>query len=303
MRTWLVRLVAPLILVSICAHAQDADAKKKKRLSRTQIKAAKRAFRAGQQALKKEAFGDAIVEFKKAYEITKDGVVMGQVAIAFEKAGDYERALEAIKVYRDALPQSDRGSVDEMISRYGKMIAAGKSKHLTLPGETPPPPPKPEVTPKPQPVEKVAQKEPKKTAPMTLKRRKRFWTWIAAGGAGVLAVSAVIMGLAAQSKYDDLDSSCGKTRSCTDDQVDSVKTRAIATDILMASAIAAGVTATVLYFLEGKGASAGSMDDEGEKGLGDDEEEDGDLVRVLKGVKMAPLVGGGTVGAGAVFRF
>jgi len=54
-----------------------------------------------------DRYADAIVEFKKAYEITKDGLVMGQIAEAFAKAGDYESSLER---WRSIAPPCRRAS-------------------------------------------------------------------------------------------------------------------------------------------------------------------------------------------------
>lgn len=105
-----------LPLVSTVAMAQD----------KPDIDAAKRAFKAGQEFMKMERYPDAIIEFNKAYAITKDGLVMGQVALAYEKAGDYDAALSAIRVYREALPSGDRASVDALIEKYEALLAQGK---------------------------------------------------------------------------------------------------------------------------------------------------------------------------------
>lgn len=250
---------------------------------------AKRAFIAGRTLFGEKKWAEAIVEYKKAYAITQDGLVMGQVALGFEKAGDYKRALESIRVYRSALPESDRASVDEMIQKYEKLIADGKSTHLTLAGETPPEPPRPVVA------APVTPPPPKKEPKVARKKKGRFWTWVVLGGAAALAVSALVVGLSAQSKFDELNDGCKP--NCSSSDVDSVRTRAVATDILWGTALAAGITAGVLYFLEGRGSRSGSRkrDD-----LKDVEEENDDLV---KSFRVSPLVGAGTYGLGAEIRY
>ena len=303
-------LSGPLVTTSVAAERRvAANHKKGQRLSRAKVRVAKKAFKTGQRLLKRKQYAGAIVEFRKAHEITHDGLVMGQVALAFEKAGDYRRALEALRTYRGALPQSDRGSVDEMVARYEQRIAAGKSKHLRLPGE-PEPVAAPPPTPAPAPV--VATPLPPATPALPKKAlepdaprpRKRLWTWIAAGTAGAFAVGAIVMGLNANSKFDELDGGCGKTGSCTDDQVSSVRSRAVATDILWGTALAAGVTAGVLFFLEGRGSAAraeeADMPRRRRPEPKDAEDEDSDL---LKDFRLSPLVGGGTFGLGASFRY
>ena len=113
---------------------------------------------------------------------------------------------------------------------------------------------------------------------------KRFYTWIAAGSAAALALSGLVVGLNAQSKYDELNDSCSP--NCSEEQVDSVKTRALVADVLFGVAAAAAVTATVLYFLEGR-PSAG---EEASKSAG-------------RRLNIAPVVGGGTYGLSADIRF
>ena len=52
------------------------------------IAAAKKHFKAGQALVQMEKWGAAIEEFVKAYEITRDGLVMGQIGQAYESAGE-----------------------------------------------------------------------------------------------------------------------------------------------------------------------------------------------------------------------
>jgi len=288
-------------MIVLLAAPMEADA----RPSRAQIRAAKKAFKSGQRHYKAKRWAKAIVQFKKAHEITKDGLVMGQIALAFEKAGDFKRALASIKVYGEALPQSDRASVDEMITRYEGDVAAGKSKHLRLPGE-PEPEPEP-VTPPPKEPEGEAGKikdafSATNEAPLETQPRSRFWTWVLAGSAAALGVSSLVVGISAQSKYSELEDGCGATGSCSDGDVDSVRSRAIATDVLWGTALAAGIAAGVLYFLEGKGESRddGSASEPDESESDEEEEEEDDLV---KGFRLAPMFGGGTVGLGAEIRY
>jgi tetratricopeptide (TPR) repeat protein len=256
-------------------------------LTDEQKKQAKTHFKAGQAFLQMERYAEAIEEFNQAYEITQDKLVMGQVANAYEKAGDYEAALKAMELYREALPEGDRGSADGFITKYKKAIAEGKSKKLTLPSEQKP------VAPV-----KMAENEEERAIPPAEEpeeeggKSKRFYTWIAAGAAGALALSALVVGLNAQSKYDELSDTCKP--NCPQSDVDSVETRALVTDILWGTAAAAAVTAGVLYFLEGRKLKGEERSTPVE---GEDEEE------VMNRVRVTPVVGGGTFGVGANVRF
>lgn len=260
------------------------------------LEAAKTAFKAGQDYMKTKQYGEAIVEFNKAYAITKDGLVMGQVALAYEKAGDYDAALSAIRVYREALPEGDRDSVDALIRKYEAFLAEGKGQRLTLPGE--------QVQADPEAAAEgggvgggMLTTEGSK-AKTTSRGDRRIWTWVAAGTAAALGISALVVGLSAKSKFDELEDRCGPDQLgvCQQDEVDSVKGRAIATDVLWGTALAAGVAAGVLYFLEKPKSAA-----EKEKNLLDDEEvEDDSIVRRLR---LTPVAGGGSYGLGAQLNY
>ncbi len=250
--------------------------------------AAKRHFKAGQEFLQMDRYADAVVEFKKAYEITKDGLVMGQVAEAFAKAGDYESALAALMIYREALPESERAAADELKREYEKAIQRGRSKKLVLPDEK-------------QDQGGVSKKAETPSIPATPKepegKKRRLYTWIALGSAGALALGALVLGLSAQSKFDELSSPSpeGCKPSCSDSQVDSVKTRALVTDILWGTAIAAGITGGVFYLLEGRGTNTSS--DEKPEPISEGEEE------VRHRLRIQPVVGAGTYGVNAGINF
>jgi hypothetical protein len=272
--------LASLVLLALAApaHAQEEGQK-------PDFAAAKRHIKAGQEFLQMDRYADAIVEFKKAYEITKDGLVMGQVAEAFAKAGDYEAALGALAVYRTALPEGERSAADELKKEYDKAVKEGRSKKLVLPTDQAKVQPKDDTTPPP-------------TKPEDKPRRKgRLWTWVAAGAAGALALSALIVGLNAQSRFDDLNNTCKP--ACPDSEVDSVHTRAVAADVMWGLAGAAAVTSVVLFFLEGRSAASagGEQKAPGEDGGGDEE-----TVSKRK-IRFAPVVGVGTYGVGAQVRF
>ena len=251
--------------------------------------AAKRHFKAGQEFLQMDRYADAVVEFKKAYEITKDGLVMGQVAEGFAKAGDYESALAALGIYREALPESERAPADELKREYEKAIQAGRSHKLVLPEDT---------------QDQAGESKKAEGTPLTAyhkepeRKKGRLYTWIALGSAGALALSALVVGLSAQSKFDELSSPSpeGCKPSCSDSQVDSVKTRALVTDILWGTAIAAGITGGVLYLLEGRGTGASSHERPEPASEGGEEE-----VRLR--LRIQPVAGAGRYGVNAGFQF
>ena len=299
------------------------------------IAEAKKAFKAGRGFMKDKKYGEAVVAFRKAYKITGDGLVMGQVAKAFEEAGDYEMALKSILIYRDSLPKRKQAGAQKMVMKYQALVKAGKSKPLampatakpaetkpaeTKPAETKPAETKPAET-KPaetKPAEtKPAETKPAETPPAETKpeetqpaegegegegeeeaaaegeedqKPKRFYTWIAAGSAAALALSGLVVGLNAQSKYDELMDRCaGVGNGCTDSEVDSVKTRALVADVLFGVAGAAAITAGVLYFLEGRSS--------------DEEQSEKDTASLRRRVRVSPVAGQGTFGLSGTIKF
>jgi len=298
------------LLISIALAVVLAGAGASAKKSPAEIKKAKTAFKAAQKLLRAEQYAQAIVEFKKAYKITEDGLVMGQVALAYEKAGDYESALESIRVYREALPPSDRTSVNALVKRYERMILEGKSQRLYLPGEQAQPAPEQlseQKQPNQQP-EDNAQANSEDEKPEKAKKGKLLWTWVAAGTAVALGVSSLVVGLSAQSKFDELDSRCGPEAggTCAQDDIDAVDARAIATDVLWGTALAAGVAAGILYFVERpKAKKATSEEDYLPEDEGEDEEEFDETVDdgLVRNFRLSPVAGMGTVGLSAAIDY
>lgn len=61
----------------------------------------------------------------------------------------------------------------------------------------------------------------------------RYLRWMGVGVTAALVGGAIATGLSAASKYDDLKNTCGNTPAgCTDSQTDTVKSRALVTNIL-----------------------------------------------------------------------
>lgn len=323
-RRYLQLLLGVLLAASVPLSQAQAQTERKAELAE-----AKAQFKKGRQFLKAGEYGKAVVAFDQAYTITGDGLVKGQTALAYEQAGDYEGALAAFKIYRDALPQSKREGAEIKIKKCEKMIARGKTQKLVLPGaagakpaegtdkpaegtdtpaettdkpaettdtpaegtdkpaETTDKPAETTDTPSEGTTDEPAGEEPGSLAEAT--EGKRFYTWIAAGGAAALALSGLVVGLNAQAKYDELEENCAPV--CSQDRVDSVKTRALVADVLLGVAAGAAVTAGVLYFLEGRG---------GEEKAASREQGRRTATRRLN---VTPVAGGGTFGLSADIKF
>jgi hypothetical protein len=84
----------------------------------------------------------------------------------------------------------------------------------------------------------------------------RKWTWVAAGATVALTSAAAIVGYSMRSRFDDLRSSCGvgspNKVGCSDSDIQSVRDRKWAANILWVAAGAAAATTGVLFFVEGR---------------------------------------------------
>jgi tetratricopeptide (TPR) repeat protein len=83
----------------------------------------------------------------------------------------------------------------------------------------------------------------------------RTWTWVAVGSAVAFSAVAVTAGVAMQTKYDDLNKSCGSASAnqlgCSDSNVNDVVTRRNVANVMWALAGVSAVTAGILFFVEG----------------------------------------------------
>lgn len=96
-------------------------------------------------------------------------------------------------------------------------------------------------------------------APIAPRRRRRsapsrgpFWAWIAAGTAVAMAGGAAIAWWRADEAYGDLENGCGRSRTCTDAQIDDSGARSAVTwtNVLLVGSAAMAAGAVVLFIVE-----------------------------------------------------
>jgi hypothetical protein len=84
----------------------------------------------------------------------------------------------------------------------------------------------------------------------------RKWTWVAGGGTVLLAVGAMSAGLAMKSKFNSLNSSCGRASptqpQCSQSDVDKVNSLKTTANVFWGLTAAAAVTTGVLFYFEGQ---------------------------------------------------
>ena len=84
----------------------------------------------------------------------------------------------------------------------------------------------------------------------------RTWTWVAAASTVLLAAGSVAAGVSMQSKYDNLNASCGSASAtqpgCSESDISSVIARKNLANVLWGVTGAAAVTTGILFYFEGR---------------------------------------------------
>jgi hypothetical protein len=91
----------------------------------------------------------------------------------------------------------------------------------------------------------------------------RKWTWVAAGSTVLLAAVATTAGLSMDSKFNSLNSSCGRASptqpQCSQSDVDSVSSLKTTANVFWGLTAAAAVTTGVLFYFEGRPVAVAPM--------------------------------------------
>jgi hypothetical protein len=209
------------------------------------------------------------------YVRTDDPVFIFNQGRCFEQNGRYQDAIirfrEFLQKRRDAGQSSD-ASAEQHIAQCQALLDAQRQRDKPEPSaapaptaaqpsvpvapaapSAPAPAPAPSVAPPPPPPPQ--QLEIVKTEPRHGWWLGRKWAWVAAGSTVLLAGAAVGVGVSVNSRYDELDRSCGASgtgEGCGDGDLSSLRTRRNITNVLWAVAGAAAVTTGVLFFVEGR---------------------------------------------------
>src|SRR5438046_987514 len=110
------------------------------------FEAAARHFGAAQDAFGKQHFHAAAAEFERAYEITKDPVLLYNIGEAWQKAGEGKKAVASFKAYLAASPTAqDRADVQKRIRMIEKkkFVLPDQSAPEVAQASPAPPPPEP----------------------------------------------------------------------------------------------------------------------------------------------------------------
>jgi Tetratricopeptide repeat len=256
----LVLLWTTLAGVSSASAQDDADA-------------AKAHFSKGTRLYEVGEYRQALDEFKAAHLAKPDPAFLYNIAQCHRQLGDLEQAVTLYKRYLVASPNAaNRADVEKRVAEMEAELAARKQRGAaeapaapvaTQPAASPPAPvaavpspiaPVPSAPPMtatesagtaPQPAAVTTVAEPPRAGSSL-----RYLRWVGVGLTVALAGGAVVSGVLASSKFDDLKKSCGATSAgCSDSDVNGLKSRALLTNILWGAAGVAAVGTGVLFYL------------------------------------------------------
>lgn len=172
---------------------------------------AKAAYKRGLSLYALERYGEAAIEYEKAFELEPDPALLYNAAQAHRLAGNKQRALALYQNYLRLFPNPENkrdverhiAALKTAIDREGEAQRSPPTEPLPpSPAVTPAPapnPPPPAVEPAPAPSPATAAPEPAPAvtthAPPSPRKKTPGWVWGVVGGVGAAAVLGVALGL------------------------------------------------------------------------------------------------------------
>ena len=257
------RLLVAIFLVSWVNASYPSPAS-----AQDDIEAARAHFSRGTRLYEVGEYRQALAEFKAAHISKPDSAFLYNIAQCHRQLGELDQAVVMYKRYLSTTPKAtNRSEVEKRIADIEAELAAPRvTKATLLPSSrstvTAPGPGAagasvqtiPAATPLPGPdVPQISAPSPDTHATSSL----RTLRWVGVGATAALVGAAIGTGLSASSKYDELKNSCGSTPAgCGNSQIDSVKSRALVTNVLWGLAAVAAVGTGVMFYLTPTSAAA-----------------------------------------------
>lgn len=215
------------------------------RIAMADVAKAKAHYERGMSLYQLGEYRRALEEFKEAHIEKTDPAFLYNIAQCYRQLGDVD---EALTFYRRYLSLGPPGPLHDDVERRVTELELSRSPAPTsspsrsqvVPVVVPP-------APKNDAEVHMSAPAPPTTPPAPRTPLPRWLPWTAAGTTVALGIAAIATGVSASNHFDSLQSSCGQTSSgCTNDQIDSVKTRARTANVFWiltgAAAVATGAT-------------------------------------------------------------
>ena len=225
---------------------------------------------------------EAIAGYTRAYELSGDANLLFRLGEVSRELG---RDVAALRFYKAYVTRDPRGKYRDAADRAMRSIELGQAKpaaaraapapmtatpaRATAPPSSPraapaparstalapPPPPSPSAPPAappaaPAPVVDLRNEAAPLPAEPAGPPLPRWLPWAGLGATLALSAGAVISGLGASNRYDELRASCGQTvEGCSQSQIDQVKSRALTANLLWAGASVGAVATGVMVYV------------------------------------------------------
>jgi tetratricopeptide (TPR) repeat protein len=186
------RLILGLLLLSVpTAYAQSDGTERAKEL-----------YSNGKRLFEEEQYSKALMAWEEAHKLSERPLLLFNIALAQEKLGQLEAAIENLYTYRAFAPAEEQDMLVEKIADLKAALAAAHAVAAAQAAAAKEAEPEPEPEPVPEPVPDRNSKP----------------IMIAWSATGVAAVSGLAFGLMAQSEKGQADAFCekeGGTLMCT----------------------------------------------------------------------------------------
>jgi len=262
-----VAVLTVLAISLVVGHAASAGTKEDsdRAAAREATKQATAAFNLGQ-------YDEAATWYEQAYKLVPDPILLYDVGQSYRLANKLDKALIAYRSYLRTAPEDapNRPKVEQWISEL-EWTSTLQSKHEVQKTEPPSPvipqmppapspapaPPAPAATPVPPPastsartdlVAPVPSQEPPSPASW-----KKWASWVGVGVTAVLGIATIAEWVSAKSTFSNLQGSCGKTRSCTNSQIDGDKSKVTTTNVLLGLTAASAAATGVFFYIDYSG--------------------------------------------------
>jgi tetratricopeptide (TPR) repeat protein len=204
-------LLGAAVVAPTAAHAQDpAPASSEDR--------AKELYNNGVTLYDEGRYEDAIAAWEAAYELSGKALLLFNIANAWERIGEYDRAIDALSRYRAFAPADEKELLDRRMRNLERRIAERDAATISRPADV--------VT---APVETA----PVTTATTSTVEREgngKVGGWVLAGVGAATLTTGAIFGASALGTGADIVAACTDATDgmiCTGDAADLVKRRKV----------------------------------------------------------------------------
>ena len=223
-------------------------------------------------------YDEAAALYEEAYKHVPDPILLYDIGQSYRQANQLDKALIAYRSYLRTAPDDapNRAKVKQWVAelewtsdvqaKAAAQKAAQKEQPPTpvvaapvVPAPVVPQPPEPQISQQPVPPPWTPARPDLVSQTSTVQEAqpssswKKWAPWLGVGITAALGVASIIEGLSARTSFSNLQAGCGQTKTCTDSQVDGVRSKATVTNVLLGLTAASAVATGVVFYLSSGG--------------------------------------------------